>query len=91
MREPGASKPQGGENQAAYSTYVLFLVGSALGLLLVGMGKPFISRLTYGLTTLDPLTFIGIPILIGIIVLLACYIPARRASRVDPMVALREM
>jgi predicted permease len=69
----------------------VFLIGSALGLLLIFAARPFISRLTFDLTTLDPLTFVGIPLLIGMIVLLACYIPARRAARVDPMVALREL
>ena len=69
----------------------VFLIGSALGLLLTFAARPVISRLTFDLTTLDPLTFVGIPVLIGVIVLVACYIPARRASRVDPMEALREL
>ncbi|MBZ5495233.1 MAG: ABC transporter permease [Acidobacteriia bacterium] len=69
----------------------VLLIGSALGLLLIFAARPLIARLTFDLTTLDPLTFIGIPLLIGMIVLLACYIPARRAARVDPMDALREL
>ena len=70
---------------------MVIVIGSALGLLLALAARPIISRLAFGLLTLDPFTFIGIPLLIGVIVLLACYIPARRASRVDPMVALREL
>jgi putative ABC transport system permease protein len=48
-----------------------------------------IAAQLYGVTPRDPLTFVGIPCLLGCVAFLACYLPARRATRVDPSVALR--
>ena len=63
-------------------------IGAAATLILVRVLSSF-SSLLYGVGASDPTTFIGVAILLAIVALAACWIPARRAMRVDPMVALR--
>jgi putative ABC transport system permease protein len=68
---------------------VLTAVGSALGLLGAAAVTRSLGGLLFGLTPLDPTTYIGVAIVFAAIATLAASVPAARATRVDPLVALR--
>lgn len=67
----------------------LALVGVALGLVAALALTQMIKGLLFGVAPADPLTYGALAMLLTLVALLACYIPARRAMKVDPMVALR--
>ena len=67
----------------------LAMAGAALGLVGSVIVSHLMAGLLYGVRPTDLLTFAGVAVLLIGIALLACYLPARRAMRVDPMVALR--
>jgi putative ABC transport system permease protein len=83
---------------AARKDVLSLVVGQGMKLLLLGVVAGtaaallltrLMSGLLFGVTASDPVTFGGIAIFLGAVALMACYIPARRAAKVDPMVALR--
>ncbi len=67
----------------------LSLAGIALGMAGAFALMRVLSGELYGVGATDPLTFCGVAILVGVVAMAACYVPARRAMRVDPVVALR--
>lgn len=66
-------------------------IGSAIGLIGANAAVRITARMFVALPAIDATTIVIVPVVLAAVVLLACYIPARRAARVDPMVALREL
>jgi putative ABC transport system permease protein len=68
---------------------LLTVAGVILGLLGSFAMTRVMSTLLFGVTTRDPITFIGVAVLLVAVAFIACFVPARRATKVDPLVALR--
>jgi putative ABC transport system permease protein len=68
---------------------VLVGVGLSIGLFTSLAMTTALESLLFGVSSRDPVTFVTVTVLLGVVALIASYLPARRASRVDPVVALR--
>jgi ABC-type antimicrobial peptide transport system permease subunit len=67
----------------------LTLVGTAAGLILAAVSTQIVAHQIYSISPLDPLTFGGVALVLVAVAFAASYVPAHRAAKVDPMVALR--
>jgi putative ABC transport system permease protein len=67
----------------------LTLVGLVVGIVAGTFVTRVLTDMLFGVTPRDPLTFVGVPVLLLFVAFLACYVPARRATKVDPLEALR--
>ena len=93
-REIGIRKALGADGPRVVRLLVagglrLVVMGGALGLALAVVATRLLGGLLFEVDALDPLTFVGVPLVLGAAALLAAWLPARRASRVSPVVALR--
>jgi ABC-type antimicrobial peptide transport system permease subunit len=94
MREMGIRLALGADRASILGSVVkqgllLACLGAVIGLAAASLLTRVIANLLFGVGPADPLTFISVPVALIAVATLASYIPARRAARVDPMVALR--
>jgi ABC-type antimicrobial peptide transport system permease subunit len=68
---------------------VIVAVGLGFGILLAAVLGSLVGGFLAGVSPFDPATYVGVTFGLTLVAMLACYLPARRATRVDPMVALR--
>jgi len=83
------AEPGGVRKMVVFQGMRLTLVGVVIGIASAFGLTRFISTFLFGVQARDPMVFVGIPILLSLVALVAVWLPARRASRVDPVIALR--
>jgi ABC-type antimicrobial peptide transport system permease subunit len=69
---------------------ILTAIGLTLGLIGAATATQLLRGMLFGITPFDPLTFAAVAILFGLVTTFASYVPARRATRIDPLEALRQ-
>jgi len=67
----------------------LAAIGAVAGMTLAAAGTRFIESMLFGVTGRDPVTLTGVTVLLAVLVVLGCLVPALKAARVDPMTTLR--
>jgi predicted permease len=77
------------KNMVVSQGMLLAIVGVIVGLALSYYLSRFVSSFLFGVEAHDPLVFVGVPIVLSLVALVAVWLPARRASRIDPIIALR--
>jgi len=93
-REIGIHLALGAQNRDVLAMVIrqgmlLVFIGAGLGVVGAYALTRLIQSLLFGVTATDPLTFVLVPLVLGVVGFIACYVPARRATKVDPLVALR--
>jgi hypothetical protein len=88
------TSPQGAGSAASPATFqrqgmTLAIIGVVVGLASSFYLARFVSSFLYGVEARDPLVFSAVPVILAVVALTAVWLPARRASRVDPIIALR--
>jgi len=94
-REIGIRKALGAQTRDVMTLFVgqglaLALIGIAIGSVVAFALTRVMTRLLYEVSATDAATFVAVPLLITTVSLMACYIPVRRAVKIDPMIALRQ-
>jgi putative ABC transport system permease protein len=94
-REIGIRMALGARRAAVVSMVLRHGMGLVLVGVAAGMGAAFamarvIRGMLFGISASDPLTFVMVPLFLAAVALAACYVPARRAAGVDPLIALRQ-
>jgi ABC-type lipoprotein release transport system permease subunit len=74
---------------ALRQTILATFAGLAIGLSAAAILTRYLEAMLFGITPLDPVTFVAAPVVLAIVTLVACFLPGRRATTIDPMVALR--
>jgi ABC-type antimicrobial peptide transport system permease subunit len=77
------------KNMVVSQGMLLAIVGVIVGLALSYYLSRFVASFLFGVEAHDPLVFVGVPIVLSLVALVAVWLPARRASRIDPIIALR--
>ncbi len=77
------------KNMVVRQGMVLTLVGVVVGLVAAFLLSRFVESFLFGIKARDPMVFVAIPLILSAVAFVAVWLPARRASRIDPIIALR--